>query len=241
MRCGAPPSCPEDTRLFTAATIAERYAKSSAEHWHCICHFPSRRGAGDPAGARRCNMLKTVSSCAAALLLTANAALAGSIGQGERKDFQVGKDIATTVQRYTQFTIFDDVSANVKDGVVTLTGKVTMPFKRDDIEKRIAKVDGVRSVDDRITVLPVSQFDDELRYRIARSIYNNSNFWNYAIMPNPPIHIVVEHGRVTLTGVVQSEVDRMLARSLATQFGAFSVTNALKTDAEVSAALEKSE
>src|SRR6185503_7467690 len=48
----------------------------------------------------------------------------------------------------------------------------------------------------------------------ASSIYNNSNFWNYAIMPNPPIHIVVEHGRVTLTGVVQSEVDRMLARAL---------------------------
>jgi hyperosmotically inducible protein len=122
-----------------------------------------------------------------------------------------------------------------------VTGKVTMPYKRDEIEKRIGKVDGVRSVNDQLTVLPVSQFDDELRYRIARSIYNNSNFWNYAIMPNPPIHIVVEHGRVTLTGVVQSEVDRMLARSLATQFGAFSVTNALKTDAEVSDTGAKSE
>ena len=85
----------------------------------------------------------------------------------------------------------------------------------------------------RSRVLPVSQFDDELRYRIARSIYNNSNFWNYAVMANPPIHIVVDHGRVTLTGVVQSDVDRMLARSLATQFGALSVTNDLKTDAEV--------
>jgi hyperosmotically inducible protein len=129
----------------------------------------------------------------------------------------------------------------VLDGVVTLTGKVTMPFKRDDIERRIARVDGVRSVKDQISVLPVSQFDDELRYRIARSIYNNSNFWSYAIMANPPIHIVVEHGRVTLTGVVQSEVDRMLARSLATQFGALSVTNALKTDAEVGDTVAKSE
>jgi len=129
----------------------------------------------------------------------------------------------------------------VKDGVVILTGKVTMPYKRDDLEKRITKVDGVRSVSDQIGVLPVSQFDDELRYRIARSIYNNSNFWNYAIMPNPPIHIVVEHGRVTLTGVVQSNVDRMLARSLATQFGALSVTNALKTDAEMGEDVAKSE
>ena len=156
-----------------------------------------------------------------------------------RKDFQIAQDVAKSVQRYTQFTIFDDINASVKDGVVSLTGKVTMPYKRDDIARRIAKIDGVSHVDDRIDVLPVSSFDNELRYRIARSIYGNSNFWNYAIMPNPPIHIVVERGRVTLTGVVNSEVDRMLARSLATQFGALSVKNDLKTDAEVQAALEK--
>jgi len=173
------------------------------------------------------------------LLMTTNIAAASSIET--RKDFQVLKDVATSVDRYTQFTIFDDVSAYVKDGVVTLTGKVTMPYKRDDIEKRVSRVDGVRTVLDEIAVLPVSQFDDDLRYRIARSIYGHSNFWNYAIMPNPPIHIVVEHGRVTLTGVVNSEVDRMLARTLASQFGAFSVTNALKTDAEMREALEKSE
>ena len=178
-------------------------------------------------------MLRKLSLCAAGLLLAANVTAAGPLDQGTRKDFQVAKDIAASVQRYTRFTIFDDISANVNDGVVTLTGKVTMPFKRDDIMNRIADIAGVREVRDNITVLPVSLFDDELRYRIARSIYNNSNFWNYAIMVNPPIHIVVEHGRVTLTGVVQSNVDRMLARSLAAQFGAFSVTNELKTDAEM--------
>jgi len=186
-------------------------------------------------------MTNKIVACAGGLLLIAQIALAGPVGQPDRKDFQVLKDVATSVERYTRFTIFDDVSASVKDGVVTLTGKVTMPFKRDDIERRIARVDGVRSVKDQISVLPVSQFDDELRYRIARSIYNNSNFWSYAVMANPPIHIVVEHGRVTLTGVVQSEVDRMLARSLATQFGALSVTNALKTDAEVGDTVAKSE
>jgi hyperosmotically inducible periplasmic protein len=186
-------------------------------------------------------MTKKIVACAGGLLLTAQIALAGTNNQSDRKDFQVLKDVATSVDRYTRFTIFDDVSAGVKDGVVTLTGKVTMPFKRDDIAKRVATVDGVREVNNRIDVLPVSQFDDELRVRIARSIYGNANFWNYGIMPNPPIHIVVEHGRVTLTGVVQSEVDRMLARSLATQFGALSVTNALKTDAEMRDALEKSE
>ena len=186
-------------------------------------------------------MFKKLCSFVSTMALTASIAHAASVDGGNRKDLQVFKDVATSVERYTQFTIFDDVSAGVKDGVVTLTGKVTMPYKRDDIGRRVAKVDGVREVRNQMTVLPVSQFDEELRYRIARSIYNNSNFWNYAIMANPPIHIIVEHSRVTLTGVVQSDVDRMLARSLATQFGALSVTNALKTDAEVSAALEKSE
>jgi len=183
-------------------------------------------------------MVKKLIVAGAGLLLTANVALAAA-NQTERKDFQVFKDVATSVERYTQFTIFDDVNASVKDGVVTLTGWVTMPYKRDDIGKRVAKIDGVREVRNAIADLPVSQFDDELRYRIARAIYGNSNFWNYAIMPNPPIHIVVEHGRVTLTGVVSNNLDRMLARSLASQFGAFSVKTELKTDAEVREALEK--
>ena len=183
-------------------------------------------------------MIRTLSLLAAGLALTASVALADTT---PRKDRQVFNDIAESVNRYAQFTIFDDISANVRDGVVTLTGKVTMPYKRDDIEKRVAKIAGVQRVDNRVTVLPVSSFDDELRRRLARSIYGNSNFWTYAAMANPPIHIIVEHGRVTLTGVVNSNIDRMLARSLATQFGVMSVTNNLKTDAEVQAALEKSE
>ena len=186
-------------------------------------------------------MLRKVGTATAGLLLVASVALASTVQPTERKDLQVFRDIANSVERYTQFTIYDDVNAGVKDGVVTLTGKVTMPYKRDEIAKRVAKIDGVREVRDQISVLPVSTFDDQLRYRIARAIYRNSNFWNYAIMANPPIHIIVENSRVTLTGVVTSEVDRALARSLANQFGVLSVKNELKTDAEVQAALEKSE
>jgi hyperosmotically inducible protein len=155
-----------------------------------------------------------------------------------RSDHQLLDDVSTRVNSYARFTIFDDVNAAINDGVVTLTGKVTMPYKRSELEKRVAEIDGVKSVKNQLQVLPVSSFDNALRVRIARAIYGNSNFWNYAILPNPPIHIIVEHGRVTLTGVVQSEVDRALARALATNFDAFSVTNQLKTAAEVRQALE---
>jgi hyperosmotically inducible protein len=140
--------------------------------------------------------------------------------------------VARSINGYTRFTVFDDVSIQNDDGTITLRGKVTMPFKRDDIGRRVEAVQGVRAVRNEITVLPVSIYDDLLRRRIARAIYGNPAFWRYAAISNPPIHIIVEHGRVTLTGVVPSEVDRALARSLATGLGEFSVVNALRTDAE---------
>ena len=178
------------------------------------------------------------------LALTAPAVAAdpaeASAGQqnSERKDLQVFNDIADQVNRYTQLTIFDSISASVDEGRVVLTGWVTMPYKRDDLEKRARKVEGVSTIDNKIGVLPVSLFDDELRFRIARAIYGNSSFWNYAAMANPPIRIVVNRGRVTLEGVVQSNVERMLARSLASGFGDLGLKNELKTDAEVREAME---
>lgn len=155
-----------------------------------------------------------------------------------RGNLEVFQDVSRQVLRYPQFTIFDSVHAEVNEGVVTLTGKVTMPFKSTDLARRVARVEGVRDVRNEITVLPVSLYDDELRVRIARAIYGNSTFWGYGAMVNPPIHVIVENGRVTLEGVVNSNIDRMIARSLSTSFGSFSVTNNLKTDAEATAELE---
>jgi hyperosmotically inducible protein len=157
----------------------------------------------------------------------------------DAQDLQLFRDVSRQVLRYSDFTIFDSIHAEVQDGMVTLRGKVTMPYKRDAIASRVAKLPGVREVRNEITVLPVSIYDDELRFRIARAIYGNSNFWTYGAMVNPPIHVVVENGRVTLEGVVGNNIDRMLARSIASSFGAFEVKNELKTDAEVEAELER--
>ena len=182
-------------------------------------------------------MFRKILLAAAILTLSSGAAFADLVP--ERKTLQVVNDITSRVRQYSRFTIFDDVNVRMENGVATLSGAVTMGFKRDDIARLVAAVPGVASVNNQLTVLPTSPFDDELRHRIARAIYGNANFWNYAAMPNPPIHILVINGHVTLTGVVQSNVDRMLARSLATNFGAFSVTNQLKTDAEMKELLEK--
>ena len=155
-----------------------------------------------------------------------------------RPDSRLAHDISREISTYPRLTIFDDVNISVLNGVVSLAGKVTMPFKREDLERRVAKIDGVAEVHNRIDVLPVSPFDDQLRHRIARAIYGNPSFWNYAAMANPPIHIIVENGRVRLTGVVGSNVERMLARSLATGWGELAVVNELRTDAEVRSAMQ---
>jgi hyperosmotically inducible protein len=157
----------------------------------------------------------------------------------QKENLQIFRDVQREVLRYPHFTIFDSVNAQIDDGVVVLTGKVTMPYKRTDIERRVSRLTGIDEVHNRIEVLPVSQFDDDLRYRIARAIYGNPHFLGYGSMVNPPIHIIVDGGRVTLEGVVNSNVERMLARSIATSFNAFEVNNELKTDAEVKEQLEK--
>ena len=179
-------------------------------------------------------MLARIMAVAIAVLVAVTPALAA-----DKANLQVFRDVQRQVLQYPHFTIFDSVDAQIDNGIVTLTGKVTMPYKRDDIVRRVSKLASVKEVSNKITVLPVSQFDDDLRLRIARAIYSNGNFRPYAFMVNPPIHIIVEHGRVTLEGVVNSEVDRVLARSIATNFLAFDVKNELKLEKEVQQELEK--
>ena len=149
-------------------------------------------------------------------------------------DELVANEIAKRIRQYVFYTIYDDVEGTVHDGVVTLTGKVTMSYKASEIGDLVARVPGVREVDNRISTLPVSTFDDQLRVAIASQIYRDPLFWNYAIQVNPPIHVVVENGHVTLTGVVNSEVERRKAETVArTTPGVFSVDNKLQLDREM--------
>lgn len=147
-------------------------------------------------------------------------------------DTRLHADISRAVRAYTPLTIFDHISVHVQQGVVTLGGTVTMPNKKDGVARTIGAIDGVLELRNEIGVLPVSIEDDELRKRVARAIYGNSAFHRYAAMPSPPIHIIVEHGRVTLKGTVPTELDRALARSLAAGQGERSITCALRTEAE---------
>jgi osmotically-inducible protein OsmY len=162
-----------------------------------------------------------IAACTLAVLAAAPPAAARSRGG------QFQQDVEKLVRDHPQFTIFDDVDVRVEEGAVILGGKVTTPGKRKDIERRVARIDGVREVRNQIAVLPSLPADDELRRRVARAIYGSPSFWSYAALPRPPIHIIVERGHVTLRGTVNTHADRTMARSLATGLGESGVINEL--------------
>ena len=173
-------------------------------------------------------------------LVVAAMVLGPTAVRAEDQAFDLFKEVQRQVLRYSFYTVFDDVSIDIDDdGGVTLTGSVTGDHKKKALERRVAKVAGVTRVRNDLELLPASSHDDQLRYRIARAIYGSPHFWRHGARANPPIHIVVNRGHVTLTGVVSSEVDRTLARSLAGQFNAYSVTSELRLPAEIAEELER--
>lgn len=166
-------------------------------------------------------------------------ALSSPAQAADQANYELFRKVERSVLQYPFMSIFDSVHARVNNGVVELSGRVTMPFKRDAIAGRVAKVDGVRAVRNLVAVLPVSPLDDRLRVDIARAIYGNPNFRGYGSRVNPPIRILVERGRVTLEGVVNNDADRRIAGAIVSLFPAFSIANDLKTVAEARDQLER--
>ena len=145
-------------------------------------------------------------------------------------DSQLGDRVVAAVRHCPTFSIFDDVSIGVNNRNVTINGWVTEASKRDDIARRAGTVDGIRSLTNAIVVLPMTEGDVRLRLRIARAIYGNALFWRYGSSSNPPIHIIVNHGHVTLSGAVSDETEKAFAFALSHVAGALSVTNDLRVD-----------
>jgi hyperosmotically inducible periplasmic protein len=145
-------------------------------------------------------------------------------------DAQLEDKLATKL-RYVRVgydNTFDFFALGVKDGVVTVEGADRTGVGRDEAMFDIATMPGVKDVIDNISLEPVSLFDDGLRLRALRAIYGDSVLSKYAIDPARPIRIIVENGRVTLYGSVDSVMDKQVAGIRASQLaGAFSVQNNL--------------
>jgi hyperosmotically inducible protein len=129
------------------------------------------------------------------------------------------------------YNVFDNLSFRVDNGTVTLFGQVTQPVVSDDAVSSVKHLEGVSSVKNEIEVLPLSDFDNQIRWRTYFAIYGYGPLQHYSMGTQPPIRIIVKNGNVTLQGNVLNDGDRNMAYIRANGVpGVFSVTNDLKVE-----------
>ena len=157
-----------------------------------------------------------------------------TVALGQRAlDPQLAKRVRHELVTLPYYGVFDNLAYSINGGNVTLYGQVVRPSTRSDAERRVRKIAGVTRVVNNIKVLPLSTFDDQIRAATYRSIANMGGLHRYLRGTNPSVHIVVDHGHVTLEGVVSGSGDRTLAYHAANRVpGVFSVTNNLRVEGE---------
>ena len=127
------------------------------------------------------------------------------------------------------FSVFDNLSYRIDNGVVTLMGEVTRPTLKSDAEHVVARIEGVKGVHNAIEVLPLSNFDDRIRLATYRAIYGYGPLQRYRLGNQAAIRIIVKNGNVSLEGFVDTAMDKSLANMRANQVpGVFSVNNQLQ-------------
>jgi hyperosmotically inducible protein len=129
------------------------------------------------------------------------------------------------------YGVFDNLSYRVEGATVTLMGQVTKPTLKSDAGNVVKRIEGVEKVDNQLQVLPLSPMDDRIRVAEYRTIYGQAGLDRYAMQAVPPIHIIVDNGKVTLEGVVANQGDKDMANVRAnTVSGVFSVVNNLRVE-----------
>jgi hypothetical protein len=196
---------------------------------------------------------------AAAVLCGSLSALVTLAQQPEALDgkqqatLKIAKEVRKQIVTLPQYGVFDNIHFAIKGQTVILRGKASRPTLKSSAENVAKKVEGVDNVVNEISVLPLSPNDDKIRADVYRSIYRYGALQRYTsnrsrgamggpsvarmaggITNDPPIgyhaiHIIVENGDVTLTGVVDSDGDSALAEMRANSVpGVFSVDNDLQ-------------
>ncbi len=148
-----------------------------------------------------------------------------------RGETRLQAEVTHALNMLPTYSIFDIINYQLQGSTVVLGGKVRTLGLKSAAEDAVKKVEGVDKVQNNIEVLPPSPNDDHIRVEVARVLFETPALQPYSMGAVPPIHIIVENGRVTLEGIVNSQGDKDLAGLKAnTVPGVFSVTNDLRIE-----------
>jgi|SwirhisoilCB1_FD_contig_71_820075_length_1217_multi_4_in_0_out_0_2 hyperosmotically inducible protein len=150
---------------------------------------------------------------------------------GAHAQDRITREVRHELVMLPYYGVFDNLAYKVDGSTVTLLGQVTRPTLKSDAENVVKGIEGVQKVNNQIQVLPLSSMDDRIRLATYRAIFSQPGLDRYAMEAVPPIHIIVENGKVTLVGVVANQADKDRAGIQANSVsGVFSVTNNLRVE-----------
>ena len=138
----------------------------------------------------------------------------------DRLDEDIAQDAATALRLHS--TIPHEVRAEVRDGVITLSGRVDWPFQRRGADRAVREIRGIRGVLNLITVTPRAAVRD-LEHRLVRTLRHHADVDAHRIK------VRVAGDCATLTGTVASWLQREAAeRAVADAPGIARVENLIE-------------
>jgi osmotically-inducible protein OsmY len=153
-------------------------------------------------------------------------------------DLSIKQDVEAELQWEPSLNAAE-IGVAVKEGIVTLTGRVATYAEKMAAARAAARVTGVKAVANELEVglLPADRRSDE---EIARSVAN-ALAWNTSVPPDS-IKAVVSQGWVTLEGTVERYYQKDAAeRAVRYLRGVKGVTNNIVVTPVVSAAVVKAQ
>ena len=148
-----------------------------------------------------------------------------------KTDSQLQQDVMDELQ-WEPRVDHANIGVAATDGVITLSGFASSYAEKIAAEKAARRIKGVRGLAEEIEVRLPSQAktaDPEIAKRIA-DIFD----WS-AMIPNNKIAVKVEHGWVTLTGMVDGHFQRKSAVDFASRIsGVIGVSNQITVKAAAS-------
>ncbi|WJG11031.1 BON domain-containing protein [Aliiglaciecola sp. LCG003] len=165
-------------------------------------------------------MKKSISSIlvAAALTVSSTSVLAENSWKDTANDAWIDGKAETTLLLNGNLDSFD-INTDVKNGKVTLTGKVDSEVDKALAEELIANLDGVKSVDNMLTVVNEDREEDSsamqtLKDTKIETVVKTKLLFESEVRGRT-IEVEVKNGAVTLTGNVDSDAAKDLAGAIA--------------------------
>jgi hyperosmotically inducible periplasmic protein len=124
---------------------------------------------------------------------------------------------------------FKGVQVEVQNGIVKLTGTVDVFDTKEDADKRVHRVKGVKAVDNEIEVAGPEVPDGQLQQKLVKAIQYDRV--GYGTTPFNAISVSVQNGVVTLGGHAYGPVDADSAVAVAANTkGVKDVVNDIQVD-----------